>query len=55
MKESYRKGVAHHLTPSHARAADKRYKVAREALTGAKAGRILSCEINLDRGADAVS
>jgi hypothetical protein len=51
MKESYRKGVAPILTASHAAAL---VKGVAEALTGAQAGRVLSCEINLDREADAV-
>ena len=42
MKESYRKGVANHPGPESC-VADR--KVAIEALTGAHAGRVLSCEI----------
>jgi len=52
MKESYRKGIANHPDPESCAG---RRKVTREALTGAQAGRVLSCEINLVRGADAVS
>jgi hypothetical protein len=51
MKESYRKGVANHPDPE---SCECRRKAAGEALTGAQAGRILSCEINLVRGADVV-
>ena len=51
MKESYRKRVANHPDPESC--AGSREAV-REALTGAQAGRELSCEINLVRGADAV-
>src|SRR2546428_565970 len=47
MRESHRKGVANHPDPESCAG---RRKVAREALTGAQAGRILSCEINLARG-----
>ena len=42
MKESYRKGIANHPGPESC-VADR--KVAIEALTGAYAGRVLSCEI----------
>ena len=52
MKESYRKGIANHPDPESCVGGRK---AAIEALTGAHAGRVLSCEINLDRGADAVS
>ena len=51
MQESYRKGIANHPDPESCVC---RRKAAGEALTGAQAGRILSCEINLVRGADAV-
>ena len=52
MKESYGKGIANHPDPESCAG---RREAAREALTGAQAGRVLSCEINLVRGADAVS
>ena len=42
MKESYRKGVASHPGPESCVASRK---AAIEALTGAHAGRVLSCEI----------
>ena len=42
MKESYRKGVANHPDPESCVASRK---AAIEALTGAQAGRVLSCEI----------
>ena len=42
MKESYRKGVANHPDPESCVASRK---AAIEALTGAHAGRVLSCEI----------
>ena len=42
MKESYRKGVANHPDPESCVASRK---AAIEALTGARAGRVLSCEI----------
>ena len=42
MKESYRKGVANHPGPESCVASRK---AAIEALTGAHAGRVLSCEI----------
>ena len=51
MKESYRKGIANHPDPESCVC---RRKAAGEALTGAQAGRVLSCEIYLVRGADAV-
>ena len=51
MKESYRKGIANRPDPESCAG---RRKVAREALAGAQAGRVLSCEINFVRGADAV-
>jgi len=51
MKESYRKGVAIHPDPE---SCGCRRKAAGEALAGAKAGRVLSCEIYHVRGADAV-
>jgi hypothetical protein len=52
MKESYRKGIVNHPDPESCAG---RREAAREALTGAQAGRILSCEINFVRGADVVS
>ncbi len=52
MKESHRKGVANR---SDRESCVCHRKVAGEALTGAQAGRIVSCEINYVRGADAVS
>ena len=51
MRESYRKGVANHPDPESCVC---HREVAGEALTGAQAGRVLSCEINLVREADAV-
>jgi hypothetical protein len=42
MKESYRKGIANHPDPESCVASRK---AATEALTGAHAGRVLSCEI----------
>ena len=51
MKESYRKGVANHPDPESCVASRK---AAIEALTGAHAGRVLSCEIIAIRSADAV-
>jgi hypothetical protein len=42
MKESYRKGLANHPDPESCVASRK---AAIEALTGAHAGRVLSCEI----------
>ena len=51
MKESYRKGIANHPDPESCVC---RRKAAGEALTGAQAGRVLSCEINYVRGADDV-
>jgi len=42
MKESYRKGVANHPDPESCMASRE---AAIEALTGAHAGRVLSCEI----------
>src|SRR6266481_4757568 len=42
MKESYRKGLADHPDPESCMASRK---AAIEALTGAHAGRVLSCEI----------
>jgi hypothetical protein len=51
MKESYRKGLANHPDPESwmiRREAD------RQALTGAHAGRVLSCDIKHHRGADGV-
>jgi hypothetical protein len=52
MKESHGKGVANHPDPE---SCGGHRKVDGEALTGAQAGRALSCEINIVRGADAVS
>ncbi len=52
MKESYRKGAANHPDPE---SCNGRREAAVEALTGAQAGRVLSCEINFVRGADVVS
>ena len=46
MKESYRKGVANHPDPE---SCVTNRKAAREALAGAQAGRVLSCEINRDQ------
>ena len=43
MKESYRKGIANHPDPE---SCVGRREAAGEALTGAQAGRVLSCEIN---------
>jgi hypothetical protein len=51
MKESYRKGLANHPDPE---SCCGRRKAAVEALTGAHAGRVLSFERNLVRGADVV-
>jgi hypothetical protein len=51
MKESYRKGVVNHPDPE---SCVGHRKVDGEALAGAQAGRVMSCEINLVRGADAV-
>lgn len=51
MKESYRKGVASHPGPESCVVSRE---AAIEALTGGSAGRVLSCENNRDRGADAV-
>ena len=47
MKESYRKGVANHPDPE---SCVGHRKVSGEALTGAQAGRTLSCEIYLRPG-----
>jgi hypothetical protein len=46
MKESYRKGIASHLDPESCVASRE---AAIEALTGAHAGRVLSCEIIANR------
>ena len=46
MKESHRKGLANHPDPE---SCVGRRKVAGEALTGAQAGRPLSCEISPSR------
>jgi hypothetical protein len=51
MKESYRKGIANHPDPE---SCVGRRKAIGEALAGAQAGRALSCEINLVRGAGVV-
>ncbi len=51
MKESYRKGVANHPDPESC-GVDR--KGGAEALTGARAGEVLSREINQTLGADAV-
>jgi hypothetical protein len=51
MKESHRKGVANH---PDSESCVYRRKAVGEALTGVKAGRVLSCEINHVLGADAV-
>ena len=46
MKESHRKGVANHPDPESCVAGRK---AGREALTGAHAGRVLSCQITATR------
>src|SRR2546428_326017 len=51
MKESHRKGVASHPGPESCVGSRK---AAGEALTGAHAGWVWSCEINRDRSADVV-
>ena len=51
MKESYVKGIANHNGPESCGGARKGKA---EALTGERAGRVLSREINLDRDADLV-
>jgi hypothetical protein len=51
MKESYVKGLANHNGPESCTGARKG---AGEALTGERAGRVLSREIRLDRDADLV-
>ena len=51
MKESPRKGVATHPDPESCMASRK---ATIEALTGAHAGRVLSCEIIAIRSADVV-
>ncbi len=51
MKESYVKGLANHSGPESCGGARKGKA---EALTGERAGRVLSREINLDRDADPV-
>jgi len=51
MKEPYRKGVANHPDPE---SCVGHREVAGEALAGAQAGRVLSCEIPDIRGADVV-
>ncbi len=52
MKESYRKGLTNHPDPE---SCVVRRKAAIEALTGAHAGRVLSCEIKDLQRADGVS
>ena len=52
MKESPRKGVANHPDPESCVASRE---AAIEALTGAHAGRVLSCEIKVLQRADGVS
>jgi RNA-directed DNA polymerase len=52
MKESYGEGLASHTDPESCTVARKG---GREALTGACAGELLSREIKVVRGADAVS
>ena len=52
MNESYRKGLTIHPDPE---SCVVRRKVAIEALTGAQAGRVLSCEIKALQGADGVA
>src|SRR5450759_1887063 len=49
MKESYRKGVAPILAPSHARS-ERGEKADREALTGVRVGWVLSREMKLSSG-----
>jgi RNA-directed DNA polymerase len=51
MKESYGEGVASHTDPESCGAA---CEGGVEALTGARAGRVFSCERTFLRGADAV-
>ena len=51
MKESYVKGIANHDGPESCTGARKGVG---EALTGERAGRVLSREINLNRDADLV-
>ena len=51
MKESYRKGVANRPDPESCVASRK---ATIEALTGAHAGWVLSCEIMRDQSADVV-
>jgi len=46
MKESHRKGLANHPDPE---SCGGRRKAPVEALTGAQAGRVLSCEISPTR------
>ena len=46
MKESHRKGLANHPDPESCGGSRK---AAGEALTGAQAGRVWSCEINATR------
>ena len=52
MREPYGEGLASHTGPESCAG---RREVAGEALTGAHAGQVFSCEINYIRGADAVS
>ena len=46
MKESHRKGLANHPDPESCAG---RREATGEALTGAQAGRVLSCEISYSR------
>jgi hypothetical protein len=52
MQESYRNGAASHSDPESC--VGNRRKAAIEALTGAHAGRVLSCDIRHHQGADGV-
>jgi len=51
MQEPYGEGLASHAGPESCAG---RGNAAGEALTGARAGQVFSCEINYIRGADAV-
>jgi len=51
MREPYGEGLASHTGPESCAG---RREAAGEALTGAHAGQVFSCEINYIRGADAV-
>jgi len=53
MKESHRKGLAPHPDPESC--VGRCRKAAIEALTGAHAGRVLSCEMSPPQSADGVS